>query len=267
MLTRIIVGLLLIVILAALLYFGGIFQSVVYSLAAVLSVFEMGYVMRAKGYRPLLPAVYLFAASFFAVNEYFGTSAMLFLLSLCVVFTIAVKILNKKSSAEDCFFALFTFIYPMLFYVFLMLVSTIQERALRLTATLIMFAGPLMGDTMAYFVGVLFGRHKLCPDISPKKTIEGGIAGVFGGLLGGLLVFILQDSWNGTVSVIHLSLIGLLCGFLGQVGDLFASSIKRWAGVKDFGSIFPGHGGVMDRLDSVLFCAPVIFVYFFVIYM
>jgi phosphatidate cytidylyltransferase len=261
--TRIIVGLFLVALLAVVLYFGGVLQCIVYSLAAIVSVYEMGYVIRAKGYDPSLLAAYLFAASFYAVNEYFGMFPMLFILASCIVFSIVERILSKTRSTEDCFFALLTYIYPLLFYIFMVLVSTFKDKALRLTAMLLMFAGPLMGDTMAYFVGVLIGKHKLCPSISPKKTVEGSIAGVLGGLMGGALVFILQRFWNGYFNIIQLCAVGLLCGMLGQIGDLFASSIKRWAGVKDFGTIFPGHGGMMDRLDSVLFCAPIIFVYFY----
>jgi phosphatidate cytidylyltransferase len=253
----------LVALLAVVLYFGGVLQCIVFSLAAMISVYEMGYVIRAKGYNPSLLAAYLFAASFYTVNEYFGTFPMLFILASCIVFSIVERILSKTRSTEDCFYALLTYIYPLIFYIFMVLVSTFKDKALRLTAMLLMFAGPLMGDTMAYFIGILFGRHKLCPLISPKKTIEGSVAGVFGGLLGGTLVYALQGLWNGYFNILQLAVVGLLCGMLGQIGDLFASSIKRWAGVKDFGTIFPGHGGMMDRLDSVLFCAPIIFVYFY----
>ena len=89
---------------------------------------------------------------------------------------------------------------------------------------------------------------------------------MLGGALGGVIVFFAQRIWDAKVDLISLIVLGLACGVIGQIGDLFASSLKRWAGVKDFGTIFPGHGGMMDRLDSVLMCAPVVFLYFYALY-
>lgn len=106
-------------------------------------------------------------------------------------------------------------------------------------------------------------QKKLCPEISPKKTIAGSIGGAIGGVLGGLGVYYAQLLWDAHEGLIPLLLLGLLCGLLGQIGDLFASSIKRYAGIKDFGSIFPGHGGMLDRVDSVLICAPMVFMFFY----
>lgn len=117
-------------------------------------------------------------------------------------------------------------------------------------------------DTGAYFCGRAFGRKKLAPKISPNKTIEGAI----GGLLTGMLLFP-AVCWlysrcpgiSAEVSYVHAVLISLLCGMIGEIGDLFASAIKRGAGIKDFGTIMPGHGGIMDRFDSFLFVAPTLY--------
>lgn len=107
------------------------------------------------------------------------------------------------------------------------------------------------GDTAAYFVGKSFGKRLLAPKISPKKTIEGGIANV----LACLLVASLLGPHLGFVLPISCA-VGLAAGVLGQAGDLFESHLKRQAGVKDSGSILPGHGGMLDRIDSILFTAP-----------
>ncbi|MDR0987213.1 MAG: phosphatidate cytidylyltransferase [Ruminococcus sp.] len=128
---------------------------------------------------------------------------------------------------------------------------------------LLCLIGAWLGDSGAYFVGRKFGKHKLCPNISPKKTVEGAI----GGLLTVTASFVIYSicyhavmkhffSTEFTVNFIPIIIIGFICGLLGIAGDLSASVIKREYGIKDFGKIMPGHGGLMDRFDSVLFVAP-----------
>ena len=110
-------------------------------------------------------------------------------------------------------------------------------------------------DIFAYFTGVLWGKHKLCPNISPKKTVEGA----FGGLIGSvLLCFLFNLIFLKGNPVVALSL-GFLCGITSQFGDLTASLFKRQMGIKDYGKIIPGHGGVLDRIDSLLFTAPTVY--------
>ena len=117
-----------------------------------------------------------------------------------------------------------------------------------------------LGDTAAYLFGKRFGRHKLRPTISPGKTIEGTIAGIVFGTLGGLGVwsFFLQD----IMSLPHTLILGVLLGVVGQVSDLSESVIKRSADVKDSGQLIPGHGGLLDRCDSLIFSAPALYYYF-----
>jgi phosphatidate cytidylyltransferase len=128
---------------------------------------------------------------------------------------------------------------------------------------LLVFIAPWVTDTFAYFTGRFFGRHKLIPEISPKKTVEGAIGGTFFGILS-FIVFglIMQLSFGYAPNYLVLGVSGALCAFISQIGDLIASLIKRERGVKDYGSIFPGHGGVMDRFDSVLATAPLLYAIF-----
>jgi phosphatidate cytidylyltransferase len=117
-----------------------------------------------------------------------------------------------------------------------------------------------LGDTAAYLFGKRFGRHKLRPTISPGKTVEGTIAGIVFGTLGGLGVwsFLLQD----ILSLTHTLILGVLLGIVGQLSDLSESVIKRSAEVKDSGHLIPGHGGLLDRCDSLIFSALVLYHYF-----
>lgn len=124
----------------------------------------------------------------------------------------------------------------------------------------LVFIGAWMTDTGAYFVGVLFGKHKLIPEVSPKKTVEGAFGGILGCIVGFVLyAFIMQMVADLTVNYIALVLLAIVISVVSQFGDLIASYVKRESGIKDFGFIFPGHGGVLDRFDSIIAVAPAIY--------
>ncbi len=121
---------------------------------------------------------------------------------------------------------------------------------------------PWICDSVAYFAGSAFGKRKLCPVISPKKTVEGAVAGVIGGTIAPLLFGLVFQLIYGNVTVTYwiLPIIGLLNSVISIFGDLLFSVIKRSCGIKDYGTIMPGHGGLLDRFDSVILCTPVIFI-------
>lgn len=119
-------------------------------------------------------------------------------------------------------------------------------------------------DTFAYFSGRLLGKHKMCPEISPKKTVEGAIGGVLGGVLSCVILFIIFDKNFFTVhsfGIVWVIVVSAVLSLVGMCGDLTASVVKRNFGVKDFGNILPGHGGVMDRFDSGLFVLAMLYVF------
>ena len=115
-------------------------------------------------------------------------------------------------------------------------------------------------DTCAYCVGMLIGKHKMAPVLSPKKSVEGGIGGIVGAALIGILYALAINHWGSAgVSVAEFAVIGAAGGAISQIGDLAASAIKRNYNIKDYGKLIPGHGGILDRFDSVIFTAPIIF--------
>jgi phosphatidate cytidylyltransferase len=132
------------------------------------------------------------------------------------------------------------------------------------------------GDTAAYFAGRAFGRHKLAPIVSPHKTVEGAVGGVLGSMAAGCVLTLVYSLLSAKYNVISIQVqpkhylvllgMGAVASVLGILGDLFASSVKRQVGIKDYGTIFPGHGGILDRFDSVMFIAPFVSIavrYFF----
>ena len=122
---------------------------------------------------------------------------------------------------------------------------------------LLIFMGAWVSDTFAYFTGKFIGKHKLIPSVSPKKTVEGAIGGIVFTLIA-FVVFgiIVRHYFNVQVPIYQFCILGILLPIVSQIGDLIASCVKRQYGIKDFGKVFPGHGGVLDRFDSVMLVAP-----------
>jgi phosphatidate cytidylyltransferase len=135
-------------------------------------------------------------------------------------------------------------------------VSPIAQGAWRLTLLLVV---QVFSDSLAFFVGHAIGRRRLAPGISPGKSVEGALGGLAGGVLGALAV---RAVGLPSLPLLHAVALGAAAALMGIVGDLDESLLKRWAGVKDSGTLFPGHGGMLDRLDSLLFGAPVLYYYF-----
>ena len=150
-------------------------------------------------------------------------------------------------------------------YVWHLATNPMPLHAVEVVILTVTFAVPLTGDMMALFVGKAFGKHKFCPAVSPKKTLEGSLGGLAGSMLAAVAIYLIS-LWLCNAETLSLlprwwmyPLLGLAGGFAGQMGDLFASLVKRHCGLKDFSSIFPGHGGMLDRLDSVLFMAVLMY--------
>ncbi|MGN0632340.1 MAG: phosphatidate cytidylyltransferase [Oscillospiraceae bacterium] len=132
-------------------------------------------------------------------------------------------------------------------------------------AVVLTLAGAWLADSGAYFVGSKFGNHKLCPEISPKKSVEGLIGGtVCNGVFLLIIAGVYSLLFNRDISInfVAVFIAGMFCSVIGLIGDLAASMIKRQTGIKDYGNIMPGHGGVMDRFDSVLTVAPFMYLLF-----
>ncbi len=180
-----------------------------------------------------------------------GCIFLLFILFVMVVF-------NKTTNIVDASVTVFGVLYVGLL---LSLICYIRDFSLMFAWLPFIFA--FGSDTGAYFIGCKFGKHKLAPDLSPKKSVEGAVGGVVSAMiLSGLYGLVCSRLFSLTYAfIIYFALMGALGSVMGQFGDLAASAIKRYTGIKDFGWLMPGHGGVLDRFDSVLFTLPLVYGY------
>lgn len=261
---RIVIGAVLAILFLSALYIGALPQALLFTLAAIVAVHELKRAFQTNGIHIVAAPAYMFASLFAAWQWYLPALPCTFLWMACVMMIVLERIVNSNRRTEETLFSFLPFVYPLPMFAVIGLLISRFGGALGITALLFAVACPLVGDTAAYFIGTYFGKHKLCPAISPKKTVEGAAASLYGSALAGMLLYGIQGLWGSGMPLLPMLLMGGLCGLLGQAGDLFASVIKRWADMKDFGSIFPGHGGVLDRLDSVLFCAPAVYACFFI---
>ncbi len=134
---------------------------------------------------------------------------------------------------------------------------SLREMENGLAYTFALYFSVWLADTMAYYIGSSMGRHKLCPSISPKKTVEGAAGSILGGILGVVLAKVLFDI--STMSFLCAAATGIVMGLTALTGDLIESMFKRDAGVKDSGTLMPGHGGIFDRIDGMLVSGPVLY--------
>ncbi len=172
----------------------------------------------------------------------------LLLLLICSVFW------NDEIKFRDVCHSLFMVVYAVILPMYVSYIRMMNAGTLLVLMT---FLGAWMPDTFAYFVGCNLGKHKLIPKVSPNKTVEGSIGAVLGGVITfGIYGLVLDFGFACTISYPAILTLGLLCGVVAQLGDLSASVIKREYGIKDFGNLMPGHGGLVDRVDSLLFIAP-----------
>ena len=193
----------------------------------------------------------------------FNITGALVCLTVFIVAQAFVPVFNRaKSNFESLAYSIFACIYPTALLIPLMMINTLGDIAT--FALILTFVISPCADVFAYLVGRTLKGKKLCPEISPNKTISGGIGGLFGGIIGSIVVYALtKNTFNYHLNLnpyLYFALVGLVAACLTELGDLVESFLKRSFGVKDSGKIFPGHGGMLDRFDGFIFAS--IFIYF-----
>ena len=264
---RIVTGLLLIIMTAVLLILPGYVMATTSFVFVALAIWEEYRALRLAGHRVVDWPVWVAAGLSIPLAYFFGQkilvpliAASMMAICLCVLFREQPELTDLSMSVLP----MMTVLLPGLSIVNMSLMRPHAKEVVYLAMTL---AIPLIGDMMALFVGMKFGRKKLCPAVSPNKTVAGAIGGLAGSVMAAMLIYgITRWTCNApTLAILppwwHYLLLGLLGGVAGQTGDLFASLVKRHSGIKDFSNLFPGHGGMLDRLDSALFMAVLMYAY------
>ncbi len=241
-------------------YLGGFPVTATVLLFAIIGMQEFYYAMHQR-IKWIDFVGYIFACMYVVFILPVGQSHIMFFL---FIFLLSLLLLgtffHRTITVIDISITIMGFLYVCFLFSYILLVRNYENGFLYVW---LIFISAWGSDTGAYFAGITLGKHKLCADLSPKKTIEGSIGGILAAALLSLLYgfFILKMGYSHIQQLPYIcSFIGAIGGAISQVGDLTASSIKRYVNIKDYGSIIPGHGGMLDRCDSILFTAP--FVYY-----
>lgn len=257
--TRVISVIISLPFMIASLYIGGIPLTILIFLLSIVGLYEYYNAFKNIGYKPNFVIGYLGTISYYIAILFNRSYILMFPIILFIVLLLLfLDVIKKDKSILDIAITILGLVYIVyMFSVVLFLHKGLYGRAV----VWLPFLTAWLSDTFAYFAGVHFGKNKLCPKISPKKTVEGSLGGIFGSTAFSIIAGILFKKLGIDIPLFHYGIIGILSGITGQIGDLFASSIKRFCKVKDFGNILPGHGGILDRFDSILFTAPTVYFY------
>lgn len=254
---------------------GVVLFDAVLALMAIVGTFEVVRAMDVKMLFIEKIIALIFPIIVFPIATFCGATYAFIVIAIYDMLTVALSVFAfKNATLESVGLTMLSVFYPTGLILPLVAVNLMSFEAL-----LLVFAVSPLCDTMAYFVGSALRGKKLCPDISPNKTISGAIGGIAGGAIGGVAVYFFSN-WlysagvlAGTAftvgalwaDVIIFIVAGALFAALTELGDLAESVIKRKLGIKDMGKLFPGHGGMMDRIDGLSFVSPVAALIFCVI--
>lgn len=264
MLTRIITGvsLALFIFLPGVIFSHTVVLNIICSIFAAIGIYE---IIKCFGQRDinliLIPSMVLGASMPILVRyTSFGDPTFIMMVLICIytlyVFSLPVYTNNTLSFEDVSKSAIMSIYIAVGFSSIVMLRDIPDGRYLFIMA----FIGAWATDIFAYFTGIFFGRHKLAPVISPKKTIEGSIGGMILCTVCFVLYgIVLNQFLDASTNLFMYAILGFFSSVVSQLGDLVMSAIKRKNDVKDYGTIFPGHGGVLDRFDSVIAVAPVLY--------
>ena len=238
------------------LFLGGIYLKVLTLVLSLIGIHELYTVVGEKNIKPFAILGFLATIGLFLLDN--DITKVIYILIPLSFISLIIPVINIKYNFIDGAITILGFCYVSLFFSFIPLVNSMDNGKYLLW---LVFIASWLCDTTAYYVGRAFGKTKLCPKVSPKKTVEGSLGGLLGGAVGCLIYGVIISKYGVNIPLYHYFIIGALCGVFSQFGDLVASSIKRYVGVKDYSNLIPGHGGILDRFDSILFSSVIVFFY------
>ncbi|MDD3243890.1 MAG: phosphatidate cytidylyltransferase [Eubacteriales bacterium] len=261
---RLMTGIPLFCLMAVMIFARGPWLMAVLTVFAVLGQSEVYTVLIKASFRPATWPGLLFSLLFCPIYYFKGLNGLVVTFAVLCSILIAFSVMMPRKRFLDTLVSIYSLVYPCWFFIFILLLSDISPADPKMSVVGLGAAllSPVVSDIFALLCGRLFGKTKLSPNVSPKKTVEGAVGGLVAStvVLAGFGYLVVRFYYQG-IPFWHFPLLGLLCGFMGQCGDLIASALKRFADTKDFGNIFPGHGGVMDRMDSILFASMAAYCY------
>ena len=263
---RVITALILTAVAVVLLALGGVVMAAAVVVVICFAVHEEFRALSMAGHRPVAWPTWTGVVLSVPLLALGGDKLLLPIAVVVCLVTLTCVIFRREPKLEDCLMSLLPLLSLVLPGMCTMKLALIEPHSAQVSMMLLLLAVPCVGDICALFVGTSVKGPKLCPAVSPNKTISGAVGGLVGSLLAALIVGGLVWLFAGVNRVFlpawwHYVLLGLIGGAAGQIGDLFASMVKRHCGIKDFSNLFPGHGGMLDRMDSILFMALVLFCY------
>jgi len=253
--TRVISAIVLFAIVFSCFFISTVTRAIFLAAVSIIAVWEMCRAVKMKDINCSAWIIYVYALATAAAIYFKADSVVSQFLFFAAAFAcITAGVVKKEISGMGALVSLAIIVYPVIPIMFILRLSLMENR-MWIPVFALSCISTWVCDSFALFGGKWFGKHKLAPLVSPNKTIEGTLTGAFSSIIVGIILyFILKASFG--VPVLVCILTALISSSLGQIGDLAASLIKRMVGLKDYSNLIPGHGGAMDRIDSLLFSIP-----------
>ena len=268
MLKRALVTLVLLAVAFSLMIFRTTLFPIFALLTGVFAQWEVYGAFRKGGYKPTIWTGLVFVVSLYPAYGVWGLSGVLCIYLVLTTINLVWGVFMPERQFKDTMASIFAMFYPGWCMLTMVMVNAQQPKELADIGLAIMLLVPCSNDIFAYLFGKFFGKTPLAPKISPNKTVEGALGGFLSGILVALGIgcFFRYALSYTVLPMLNYALVGALCGMFGQIGDLTASTLKRSMGIKDFSHVLGSHGGIMDRIDSILLGAVALYVYYTVLY-
>jgi len=271
--TRIVAGILLLLMVAAIFFIPVEWFYLVFAILALICCNEFMHMLESGGIKAFKAPSYIFTVLYALVlfnmyhsvggrTDVFNGRGYLVVSALFLLSLLTLAMFRKEHDLKSIIYTAFGTLYAVVPLSFAAHIMELNDGKWLLGMVLV---GAIATDTAAYFTGYFLGKRKIIPKISPRKTVEGSIGGIIGCIFFmGIYTYIMYSISGSYPGLVKMIIIIAVTGIISQLGDWVASFLKREFNIKDFGRLIPGHGGLLDRVDSINFLLPVLFVIFII---